>query len=96
MGKVIAERLKALIWTPLVRRFGPSHKAARSAMKEYRHLQRMLLEDTGTLAYVGMRVNYTQQRLTDLEKLLHSGSLTPKEFPCLQAPATAQPTPSAT
>ena len=88
MWKVIV----AYTWAPLVRRFGPGHKARRDAVKEYRQLQRLLVTDTSTLAYVSMRVNYAQQRLTELEGMLHSGGLNPKEFSCLQ-PRPAQPLP---
>lgn len=66
----------------LAKRFGKGHKARRNAIKEYRHLQHLLVADTGTMAYVSMRVNYTQQRLTELEGMLHSGDLNPKDFAC--------------
>ena len=69
-------------WKPLMRSIGPGHKARRAAKREYRKLQRVLVQDTGTLAYVTMRVNYTHQRLTELESMLHSGDLNPKDFAC--------------
>ena len=81
----------------LATRFGKSHKARRNAIKEYRQLQHLLVADTGTMAYVSMRVSYTQQRLTELEGMLQSGDLNPKDFACLPTkPLIALSDPSAT